>query len=37
MNRSRDTENWSYDAENVALHHINKLHLKIYADGKQFI
>uniref|UniRef100_A0A8C2L478 Diacylglycerol kinase n=1 Tax=Cyprinus carpio TaxID=7962 RepID=A0A8C2L478_CYPCA len=27
---SRDTEDWSNDAENSALHHKNKLHFKIY-------
>ncbi len=27
---SCDTEEWSNDAENSALHHINKLHLKKY-------
>ncbi len=27
---SRDTEDWSNDAENSALHHMNKLHFKIY-------
>jgi len=27
---SCDTENWSNDAENLALHHRNKLHCKIY-------
>ncbi len=26
---SRETENWSNDADNSALHHRNKLHLKI--------
>ncbi len=30
---SCDTED--YDAENSALHHRNKLHLKIYENGKQ--
>ncbi len=25
---SRDTEDWSNDAENSALHHKNKLHIK---------
>ncbi len=28
--RSCDTEDWSNDAENSALHHRNKLHLKIF-------
>ncbi len=27
---SCDTEDWSNDAENSALHHRNKLHLTIY-------
>ncbi len=27
---SGDTEAWSNDAENVALHHMNKLQFKIY-------
>ncbi len=27
-----DTEDWSNDAENAALHQINKLHLKIYSN-----
>jgi len=27
---SCDTEDWSNDAENSALHHRNKLHFKIY-------
>ncbi len=27
---SRDTEDWSNDAENEALHHRNKLHSKTY-------
>ncbi len=25
-----DTEDWSSDAENSALHHMNKLHFNIY-------
>ncbi len=29
---SCDTEDWSNDAENTALHHKNKLHLKIYSN-----
>ncbi len=29
---SCDTEDWSNDAENSALHHRNKLHLKIYSN-----
>ncbi len=29
------TEDWSNGAENVALHHRNKLHLKIYNKRKQ--
>ncbi len=28
--RSCDTEDWSNDAENTALHHINKLYFKVY-------
>ncbi len=31
---SCDTEDWSNDAENSALHHRNKLHFKIYANRK---
>ncbi len=31
---SRDTEDWSNDAENVALHLDNKLHFKIYSNKK---
>ncbi len=27
---SYDTEDWSNDAENSALHHMNKFHLKKY-------
>ncbi len=27
---SRDTEDWSNDAENSALHHMNKLHFNTY-------
>ncbi len=30
-----DTEDWSNDAENSALHHRNKLHFKIYSSRKQ--
>ncbi len=29
---SSDTEDWSIDAENVALHHRNNLHFKIYKQ-----
>jgi len=29
-----DTEDWSNDAENSALHHRNKLHFKIYSNKK---
>ncbi len=29
--RSCDTEDWSNDADNTALHHRNKLHFKIYS------
>ncbi len=32
---SCDTEDWSNDAENTALRHNNKLHLKIYLNRKQ--
>ncbi len=31
---SCDTEDWSNDAEDSALHHRNKLHFKIYSHGK---
>ncbi len=27
---SCDTEDWSNDAENLALHHVNKLHFKMH-------
>ncbi len=27
---SRDTKDWSNDAENSALHHTNKLHIEMY-------
>jgi len=30
-----DTEDWSNDAENSALHHRNKLHFTIYSNRKQ--
>ncbi len=33
---SCDTEDWSNDAENSALHHRNKLHFKIYSNRKIF-
>ncbi len=32
---SCDTEDWSNDAENSALHHRNKLHFKMYSNRKQ--
>ncbi len=32
--RSCDTEDWSNDAENTALHHRNKLHFTIYSHRK---
>ncbi len=32
---SRNTEDWSNDAENSAAHHRNKLHFKIYYNRKQ--
>ncbi len=31
---SCDTEDWSNDAENSALHHRNKLHSKMYSNRK---
>ncbi len=34
---SCDTEDWSNDAENSALHHRNKLNLKIYSNKKTVI
>ncbi len=34
---SCDTEDWSDDAENSALHHRNKLHFKIYLKRNQLI
>ncbi len=33
--RSCDTEDWSNDAENTAVHHRNKLHFIIYSHRKQ--
>ncbi len=33
--RSCDTEDWSNDAENTALHQINKLHFNIYYNRQQ--
>ncbi len=33
---SYDTEDWSNDAENSALHHRNKLNLNIYSNRKPF-
>jgi len=33
--KSCDTEDWSNEAENSALCHRNKLHLKIYSNRKQ--
>ncbi len=32
---SCDTEDWSDDAENEALHHRYRLHFKIYSNRKQ--
>ncbi len=32
---SCDTEDWSNDAENTALHHKNKLQFSIYQNRKQ--
>ncbi len=34
---SCDTEDWSNDAENSALHHRNKLHFKIYFKKKTVV
>jgi len=34
---SCDTEDWSTDAKNSALHHMNKLHFQIYSNRKQLI
>ncbi len=34
---SCDTEDWSNDAENSALHHRNILHFKIYYNRKWFL
>ncbi len=34
---SCDTEDWSNDAKNSALHHRNKLHFKIYSNRKNVI
>ncbi len=33
---SRDTEEWSNDAENSALLHRNKLYFKVYKTGNQY-
>ncbi len=30
-----DSEDWSSDADNSALHHMNKLHFNIYSNSKQ--
>jgi len=32
--KDRDTEDWSNDAENVALNYMNKLHFIIYSNSK---
>ncbi len=32
---SCDTEDWSNDAENTALHHRKELHFKMYSNRKQ--
>ncbi len=32
---SCDTEAWRNDAENLALHHRKKIHIKIYSHRKQ--
>ncbi len=34
---SCDTEGWSNDTENPALHHRNKLHIQIYSNRKFYI
>ncbi len=34
---SCDTEDWSNDAENSALHRKNKLHFKTYSNKKQTV
>ncbi len=34
---SCDTEDWSNDAENLALHPRNKLYFKIYSNIKQLL
>ncbi len=34
---SCDTEDWSNDAENSALHLRNKLHFKIYSNRKVIV
>ncbi len=34
---SRETENWSNDAENSALHHRNKLHFKIDYNKNSYL
>jgi len=34
---SCDTEDWSNDAENSALHHRNKLNFKIHLKRKQLL
>ncbi len=34
---SFDTEDWSNDAENSALHHVNKLYFTIYSHRKKSI
>ncbi len=34
---SCDTEDWSNDVENSALHHMNKLHFTIYSHRKQLL
>ncbi len=33
---SCDTEDWSYDAKNVALHHRNKFHIKYIHRENSF-
>ncbi len=34
---SCDTQDWSNEAENAALHHINKLHLNTYKKRTKII
>ncbi len=34
---SCDTEDWSNNAENTALHHRNKLHFKMYSNENCYL